>query len=88
MVQDIRTLEKALGTGIKKVENSEKETRILQRRGIWTIKKIRKNQKFSSENIMALRPVSGLSASKYESLIGKIAKRDFLEYESIKQKDI
>ena len=88
MVQDIRTLEKALGTGIKKVEKSEKETRILQRRGIWTIKKIRKNQKFTSKNIVALRPVSGLSSSKYESVIGKIAKRDFLEYESIKQKDI
>jgi len=34
MVQDIRTLEKALGTGIKKVEKSEKETRILERGGL------------------------------------------------------
>lgn len=88
MVHDIRTLEKALGSGIKKVEKSEKETRILQRRGLWTISKIKKNQRFGSKNVEALRPVLGLPASKYQSVIGKKAKRGFSEYEPIRQKDI
>jgi N-acetylneuraminate synthase len=88
MVNDIRTIEKALGSGTKKIEKSEKETRILQRRGIWTVKNIKKNQRFTSENIQALRPVLGLSASKYQLIIGKKAKRSISEYEPIQKRDI
>ena len=88
MVNDIRTVEKALGSGIKKIEKSEQETRILQRRGLWSISKIKKNQKFSSKNIQTLRPVLGLSASKYQSVIGKKAKRSISEYEPIRKSDI
>ena len=88
MVNDIRTIEKALGSGTKKIEKSEKETRILQRRGIWTVRNIKKNQRFTSENIQALRPVLGLSASKYQLIIGKKAKRSISEYEPIQKRDI
>ena len=87
MVQNIRLLESAIGDGIKKVEKSEKETRIIQRRGIWTIKKISKGELFNKSNIDVLRPIMGISASKYELVIGKKAKRNFKEYESIKERD-
>lgn len=88
MVQDIRLLEKALGDGKKKVKKSENETRIYQRRGIWTTSKIMKNEKFTPKNISALRPVFGISASNFENVIGKRAKRNFSEYEPIREKDI
>jgi len=88
MVQKIRTLEIALGNGIKKVEKSEKETRIIQRRGIWTIKKISKGEKFTKSNIDVLRPTLGISATKYELVIGKTAKRNFESYEPIREKDV
>lgn len=35
MVTDVRLLEAALGDGVKRVEDNEKETRIIQRRGLW-----------------------------------------------------
>jgi len=88
MVTEIRKLEKALGNGIKKVEKSETETRVYQRRGIWTTTKIKKGEKFTSNNIEALRPVKGIPASKYQKIIGKKAKREFLEFEPIMEKDI
>lgn len=83
MVLDIRTLEKALGDGQKRVEKSEKNARIIQRRGIWTIKKIRKGEKFNASNIKALRPVKGKSVVKYKQVLGKKATRDFQPYESL-----
>jgi len=83
MVQDIRTLEKALGDGQKRIEKSEKVTRIVQRRGIWTIKKIKKGEKFNNNNIKPLRPVKGVSASSYKEILGRKAARDFRPYESL-----
>tara|TARA_B100000949_G_scaffold115673_1_gene102191 strand:- start:659 stop:775 length:117 start_codon:yes stop_codon:yes gene_type:complete len=38
MVNKIRLLESAIGDGIKKIEKCEIVTRVIQRRGIWTIK--------------------------------------------------
>lgn len=87
MVSQIRMLEKAMGNGIKKVEKSEKQTRIIQRRGIWTTKKILKGEKFDASNIAALRPVNGISASEFEKIINKIAKKDFNDYVALKLSD-
>lgn len=41
MVQDTRLLEAALGDGIKRVEENEQETRIIQRRGVWGGQRLR-----------------------------------------------
>lgn len=87
MIQEIRILEKALGNGTKIPAKSERETRIIQRRGIWTIKEIKKGEKFTVENIMALRPSIGISASKYDKLIGIKAKKHFKPYEVIRESD-
>lgn len=88
MVKEIRTLETALGTGVKKVENSEKQTRIIQRRGIWTIKSIKKGEKFTRENIRPLRPIKGLSSSNYEHLLGRICKHNMKEFHPISKNDL
>ncbi|MBM3911223.1 MAG: N-acetylneuraminate synthase, partial [Thaumarchaeota archaeon] len=83
-----RLLESALGKGVKKVEKSEKETRIIQRRGIWTIRKISKGEKFSRSNLDVLRPTLGVPASEYGIVIGKTAKRNFDVYEPITSRDL
>lgn len=87
MVDDIRKLEKAKGDGIKKIEKSEKETVIIQRRGIWTIKPIQKGEKFSKTNIMALRPFNGISASKFKIILGKKSNKSIRAFQSIKKSD-
>ena len=88
MVNNIRLLEKSLGNGIKKVENSEKQTRIIQRRGIWTVKSIEKGEKFTENNLKVLRPAVGISAEKYNFIIGKKSKKKFKIYSPIKLKDL
>jgi sialic acid synthase SpsE len=88
MVNGIRTLENSFGNGIKKVEKSEKQTRIIQRRGIWTTKQIQKGEKFSKLNIAALRPVEGLPASEFKKIINKKAKFFFDAYVPIKKSDL
>ena len=77
MVNDIRLIESAKGNGIKKVEKSEKETRIIQRRSVFTITKIKKGQKFTRKNIRTLRPFIGLPASDFGKILNKKAKRNF-----------
>lgn len=76
MVSSIRILESALGDGIKKIEPSEKQTRILQRRGIWTRTIISKGEKFTEKNIVKLRPSVKLDASQYSFILNKHAKRN------------
>ncbi|MHA7733138.1 N-acetylneuraminate synthase family protein [Nitrosopumilus sp. S6] len=88
MVQQIRTLESALGDGIKKVEKSEKNARIIQRRGIWTIKPVKKGERFTIENIRALRPVKGISSSQYSKILGKKSKRNLHEYHPLAKNDL
>jgi len=87
MVNDIRLIESAKGDGIKKVEKSEKETRIIQRRSVFTITKIKKGQKFTRKNIRTLRPSIGLPASEFSKIINKKAKRNLKEFIPITLKD-
>ena len=87
MIDDIRTIEKSMGNGKKNPVSSEAETRIIQRRGIWTVNEIKKGEKINSENIKALRPYSGISASKYEKIIGKKATRNLKSHYALKEND-
>jgi pseudaminic acid synthase len=87
MVKDIRTIESAKGDGIKKVENSEKQTRIIQRRSIFTIRKIKKGEKFTKKNIRTLRPFIGLPASDFGKILNKKSKKNLDEFYAITKND-
>jgi N-acetylneuraminate synthase len=56
MVERTRELEAALGTGVKKVENNEMETVILQRRCARARRDICAGEQLGAENIEFLRP--------------------------------
>jgi len=88
MVEKVRLIEKAFGDGIKKPYPSEMDNRMWYRRGIWTVCKITKGQKFTSKNIKPLRPAKGLSASIYSKILGKKARKSFDIYESVTRRDI
>ena len=87
MIKDIRVIESARGNGIKKVEKSEIETRIIQRRSIFTITKIKKGEKFTEKNIRTLRPFIGLPASDFNKILNKKSKRDLDKSHAITKKD-
>ena len=88
MVKLIRDVEKALGDGIKKIEKSEKQTRIIQRRSIFSIKDIAKGEIITKSNVQCLRPAIGLSASSLKIILGKKTKRKILSFSVIKADDI
>tara|TARA_B100000029_G_scaffold253204_1_gene250180 strand:- start:1518 stop:2594 length:1077 start_codon:yes stop_codon:yes gene_type:complete len=88
MVKQIRYMETALGNNKKNIEKSENQTKIIQRRGIWTSKKILKGEKFSSSNVNVLRPCIGISASKFKDILGKRAKRNLAKNSAIKANDL
>ncbi|MEI7676510.1 MAG: N-acetylneuraminate synthase [Bacteroidales bacterium] len=83
MVNGIRHIEKALGNGIKEVSSSEKKNIAIARKSIVAAVDIKKGELFSEKNIEVKRPGNGISPMKWESVLGEIAKRDFLADELI-----
>jgi N-acetylneuraminate synthase len=88
LVTKTRQLENMLGDGIKKIEENEQETVIVQRRGLYANKKIKKAEIISKKHIVLLRPClkDGISANSINKLIGKKALQDIEEGEILKKK--
>ena len=83
MVSGIRTLQKALGDGIKAPVPDEKETRVLQRRSIFAVKKIKKGDKITKDNVRLLRPATGIAPKYIDVVVGRTATRDVDQYEPL-----
>ena len=73
MVQEVRTLEKALGDGVKRVEENEKNSKIVQQRSLYFGKDIEKGHILQTTDVVALRPLSknGLKPYELRQIIGK-----------------
>ena len=73
MVDCTRLLEKSLGDGIKKVENNEERTYIVQRRSIYARKDLMAGDIITQEDVECLRPQQpgSLFASSLSDIIGK-----------------
>jgi len=83
MVQEIRMVEEALGTGRKLPTASEWENRRRVRRSLVARTAIRAGEVFTPENLDAKRPADGVPASRYRELLGRTARRDYEPDESI-----
>ncbi|MBS1238345.1 MAG: neuB [Deltaproteobacteria bacterium] len=83
MVTAIRNVEIALGNGIKQPSPSELENRNIVRKSIVALRNIKKGDHFTEKNITTKRPATGISPFKWDSVIGRTAKRDFVEDELI-----
>ncbi len=83
MVCAIRNIEQAMGNGEKIPSNSEKGNRIAVRKSVVARCDIKKGTCFTEDNIIAKRPGGGLNPMLWESVIGKIASRDFKRDEMI-----
>ena len=78
MIKASRELEKSLGNGYKKLEKNEKLSVIVQRRGVWAKKDLKKKDKLLKKDIKILRPCPKNSISPFEidKYIGKILKKN------------
>ena len=83
MIKSIRNIELAVGSGVKKVSNSEKKNKDLIRKSIVAKKLILKGEKFSENNLTTKRPAFGITADKWEKILGKKAKKKYLKDQNI-----
>jgi len=78
MVKAIRNIELAIsGTGIKKPSDSEIKNMVIARKSIVAKTPIAKGDKFTELNITTKRPGTGISAMRWDEVIGKTAIQDF-----------
>ena len=77
MVDSIRNIETALGSSIKKPSKSEKPNIIMARKSIVARKSIKKGELFTEKNITIKRPGIGISPMKWDTILGKVAERDY-----------
>lgn len=83
MVDSIRNIEKAFGSGVKEPAESEKKNIVIARKSIVAARNIKKGEIFSKENITTKRPGNGLSPMRWNEVLGMVAIRDFEEDELI-----
>ena len=83
MVQAIRNIETALGSGIKTPSPSECKNIDIARKSIVAIRNIQAGEIFDESNITTKRPGNGISPMRWFEIIGKKACRDFEEDELI-----
>lgn len=83
MVDSIRNIENAMGSGIKQPAESEKKNIAIARKSIVANVPIKKGELLTSENITTKRPGNGISPMRWNDVIGTYAVRDFEEDELI-----
>lgn len=82
MVKAVRHIEESLGSGEKRVAESERPNIEVARKSIVAARPIAKGEIFTEENITVKRPGNGISPMQWDAVIGQIAKRDF-PYDSL-----
>ena len=83
LVKGIRKISKSLGSFEKKISNSEKKNISIVRKSVIAKTEIKEGDLFSSNNLCAKRPGTGISPMLWDQIIGKRAKRDFKVNEQI-----
>lgn len=83
MVEAVRHIEKAMGSGEKKPSPSEEKNIAVARKSIVAAKDIKMGEIFTEENLTAKRPGNGINPMQWEEVLGKKAIRDFAEDELI-----
>lgn len=90
MVDRTRELELALGDGIKKVEDNEKETLILQRRAIRALKDLKAGEKITRDKVEFQRPApkDALTPNDFSIIDGNVLKADIKSGDYIRREHI
>lgn len=88
MIECIRAMEAALGDGKKRIMPSEKQTVVIQRRGMYAARDITEGQQITRDAIVLLRPAVGLRPPMLKKVIGKKARRDIKATHPIRREDV
>ena len=88
IVDQVRTLEKMLGSGIKMPAASEKSTRVNNRKSIVAARQLPAGHQITEQDIAIKRPGFGIAPKFFEQLIGGVLNRDLDEDEVITWGDL
>ena len=90
MVERTRELENALGSGIKKVENNEMETIVLQRRSLRASQDLSKSHVINAGDFVALRPcpADALTPVEIRAIVGRSLQRDIVCGDYLRASDL
>ncbi|MFK8060267.1 MAG: N-acetylneuraminate synthase [Polaribacter sp.] len=89
MVSSIRNIEQAIsGNGEKKPSKSEIKNIVIARKSIHLKRDLKKGSVISEDDIIALRPASGISPMKWNDVIGKILLEDKKEFYNLNWEDL
>lgn len=83
MVKSIRSIEAALGDGVKKPSPSELKNREVVRKGLYAAKVIKCGDLFTDENLVVKRPMGKISPMRYDDFINKTAARSYVKDEEV-----
>ncbi len=83
MVNAIRNIESALGTGNKTASDSEIKNMAIARKSIVAKVNIKKGEVFTEQNITVKRPGNGINPMEWKNVLGMVAVKNFEEDELI-----
>ena len=75
MVEEVRTVEKALGVISYESSSNEMESKKF-RKSIFVVKDIKKGEMLTEENVRVIRPGYGIQPKYFEEIVGKHALKD------------
>lgn len=79
MVQAVRHVSQALGSGIKKPSKSEAKNIAVARKSIVAARPIKIGEIFSADNIAIKRPGNGMSPMRWDDILGQAAQKSYGE---------
>lgn len=83
MIDAIRNIEQAMGSGLKQISDSERKNMAIARKSIIAACDIKKGETFTEQNLITKRPGNGISPMLWDNVLGMKAKRDFIADELI-----
>jgi sialic acid synthase SpsE len=88
MIIESRNLEDALGNRMKKIEMNEKKTCLIQRRGVYASRDIKKGEILKKDMTVCLRPklIESISPFEINKFLGKQLKKNINKYDVITRK--
>ena len=90
MVEKSMDLFYALGDGIKRVEDNEKSSRIVQQRSVYFCRDMKRGEKITKADIFPVRPINleGFYPYEVDKIVGKVLKEDVSKDSAVLRKDI
>lgn len=88
IVDRIRELEKMKGNGIKRPADSEKTTRINNRKSIVVSKDVKEGERITIEHIAVKRPGYGIAPKYFDRIVGREANKDLDSEDVLRWEDI